>query len=465
VATGVPLTSVRAARAGLLRADFRATDLVEASLAAIRDRDGEIGAFVDVLDDDALREAAAIRPEDPRPLAGIPLAVKENQGVRGALATFGSRALSGRRAYHDSAPVVRARAAGAIVVGTTSMSEFGLLPGCEPRAHPITRNPLDTYLSVGGSSGGSTAAVAAGMVPLALGNDAGGSLRIPAAWCGLATLVPPAPGRTRDANGRAGRRESLTADGFLARDLDDVLIAQGAAGGTGAGFDEETDCAGVVTLPPPPTVDPASFDEISFLESMGRLAERGVPWARRSGFWEQAPVTSFFPASAPSARRQILGLLSSDRWNPSPRGLDPGLADEGSLEPYTRSFLEHAGRVPPDSERRAADALAMWGQELERNLPPGWVMACPTTLAEPPAVHVLTGTLPLEQSGAILGAPTTFTWIASALGWWSAAIPVHRDDGLPASIQILAPQSHLGPLLNVARLLARGSAASEAHRG
>jgi amidase len=171
--------------------EVSARELVEASLAAIEQRDPQIGAFVATCADRALAEADAIRPGDPRPLCGVPIALKDLLSASAGLpTTHGSRALGDWVADHDTHHVRRLREAGAIVIGKTNSPELGLRPVTENARYGTTRNPRDLRLSAGGSSGGSAAAVAAGMVAMAEGNDLGGSLRIPASCCGVIGLKP-----------------------------------------------------------------------------------------------------------------------------------------------------------------------------------------------------------------------------------------------------------------------------------
>src|SRR3954471_13454645 len=166
--------------------EIGARELTEAALAAIEAHDDGLNAFVDVDPELALAEADAV-PRDA-PAHGIPVAVKANVAVAGRPQHFGSRFLRGYRATEDAYLVRRLREAGFVVVGLTNLPEFGILPTTEPRFGGPTRNPWDPSRTPGGSSGGSAAALAAGMVPVAHGNDGGGSIRIPAACCHLVGL-------------------------------------------------------------------------------------------------------------------------------------------------------------------------------------------------------------------------------------------------------------------------------------
>ncbi|MEZ7002311.1 amidase [Streptomyces sp. AD55] len=167
-------------------------EVVAAHLARIERLDGRIGAFRTVRAEAALAEADEVGARGDLaelPLAGVPVAIKDNVAVAGEALRVGSAATRGTPAGADHVTVARLRAAGAVVVGLTHVPELCVF-GTTDGVYGITRNPWDPSRSAGGSSGGSAAAVAAGMVPLALGNDGMGSLRIPAANCGLVTIKP-----------------------------------------------------------------------------------------------------------------------------------------------------------------------------------------------------------------------------------------------------------------------------------
>jgi len=189
--TGTAVELATAMRSGARSA----RSVVEEHLARIDDRDGEVHAFNLVTAEAALTRADEVDAQvaagnDPGPLAGVPIALKDNLCTTGVPTTCSSRILEGWRPPYDATVVQRLAAAGAVVVGKTNLDEFAMGSSTENSAFGPTKNPHDLTRVPGGSSGGSAAAVAAGFAALGLGSDTGGSIRQPAAFCGIVGAKP-----------------------------------------------------------------------------------------------------------------------------------------------------------------------------------------------------------------------------------------------------------------------------------
>src|SRR5438874_1409619 len=226
--------SVAEVRAVLARREASAVEITEACLAALGARNPRVHAFVTVTADDALAAAraadAALARGDAGPLAGVPIGVKDLLAVRGVARTNGSAAFVGDPpAVADAGAVARLRAAGAVIVGTTHLHELAFGPTGVNPALGTPANPWAAGRLPGGSSSGSGAAVAARLVPAALGTDTGGSIRIPASLCGV-TGLKPTWGRVTRA-GVTPLAWTLDHVGPLTRSVEDAALLLGVLAG------------------------------------------------------------------------------------------------------------------------------------------------------------------------------------------------------------------------------------------
>ena len=209
----------------LVSREITAVQILNEAKRVIKEKNPTVQAFLEVFDsanEDALRADTMIQSNKATPLTGIPIAVKDNIVVSNNKVSAGSKILEGFTSPYDATVVEKLKALGAVIVGRTNMDEFAMGSSTEHSAYTTTKNPLDTLRVPGGSSGGSAAAVAMGAVPLALGSDTGGSVRQPAAFCGVVGLKPTYGSVSR--HGLIALGSSLDCIGQFARTVSDAML-------------------------------------------------------------------------------------------------------------------------------------------------------------------------------------------------------------------------------------------------
>jgi amidase len=423
--------------------EITAAEAVEASLRRIEALDPQLGAFVEVDGERALARAGAMARDDERAFAGVPVAVKAGAPVAGLERHQGSRFLAGRRASHSAYLVRRLEEAGFVIVGTTNMPEFGILPTTEPRHTGPTRNPWDRTRTPGGSSGGSAAAVAAGLVPVAHGSDGGGSIRIPAACCGLVGLKPS---RGRISRGPDLGDSFLVADGVLTRTvaetalLLDVLAGYEAGDATWAPRPSEpftlamrrdpgvlriavsTDNSLEVT--PDPEAAQALSETAGLLGALGHEVEEAAPVLPGEESLEQF-LRVFCPAVA-------LGIAAGEEQVGRP-------PREDELEPLSRAVREVASELSSTDHLAALTQLQAAARRSIGFFAEWDVLLTPVLASRPLPIGTLHGCgadplADLRRSATF--AP--YTALYNATGQPAVSLPAgFGADGLPLAVQLV----------------------------
>ena len=441
------------------RGELTSTELVTASLERIEALQPTLGAFLHIDAEGALAAAEQIRADDPRPYAGVPIAIKDTVSVAGMPYTMASDMFGDFVPGHDSFATRRIRDAGFVLVGKTNMPELGILPVSEPRRFGPVRNPWDTDRTPGGSSGGAAAAVASGMVPLAHGTDGGGSIRIPASCCGLVGLKTT---RGRISRGPDLGDDLLVVEGTLTRtvletaEMLDVLSGYEIGDSTWAPPASEpfADAAkrepgklrvGFTTTPPieaglDPVCGQAVQDAASLLSELGHdVEETPAPWGAEDAM--QAFTMAF---GTPIAMGLFFGGLVTGR-EPSPELMEPlSWAMWETIRSHTAlDYLLARTQLAAMSRR----IVALW-ETYD-------VLLTPALAERPVRIGEIDSCSdePLEdfRRSALF---TPYTALFNVTGQPAVSVPLfHGDDGLPTAVQLAGRPADEATLLSLAAQL------------
>jgi AtzE family amidohydrolase len=430
-------TGLRATAAAVRAGKHSAVEVVQETLTRIAARDGAINAFTTVTAERALAAAAAVDAQraagrDPGALAGVPFAVKNLYDIATVATVAGSRIDRDRApALRDAALVRRLVGHGAVLVGALNMDEYAFGFSTENTHYGATRNPHDPARIAGGSSGGSAAAVAASLLPLTLGSDTNGSIRVPAALCGVFGLRP-----TFGRLSRAGMRlfaASLDVGGPFARSVEDLAISYDALQGADP---DDPAC----TIRPPAPVTPTlrqGFGGIRVALATGYFSSQGVP----DVFAAVERVAEALGASrridVPGAGLARAAAMIVTAVEGAELHLPDLIARAAEFDPMTRArFL--AGALVPGAWYSHAQRLRRWYcRELTKLFRNVDVVLAPATPY--PAFPIGQALIELGgQQVSAAGHLGVFTQPLSFAGLPTLAVPVAQTGSLPLGVQIVA---------------------------
>ena len=455
------------AQAELIRSgEASPTELVEAAIDRVEALNGELNAVIHPLYDEALETARGELPDGP--FKGVPFLLKDlGATLAGQPLHLGMEFLKRHdfRAPFDSYLAERFRAAGFVTIGKTNTPELGIVPTTEPEAYGPTHNPWDLGRSPGGSSGGSAAAVAAGIVPIAHANDGGGSIRIPASCCGLVGLKP-SRGRTTLGPLVGDTMSGLTVEHVVSRSVRDVALALDATHGPGPGdpyvappparpYMEElqadpgplrialmTESIGT-DIEIDPVVVAAAREAARMLEGLGHSLDEDVPAPPDPSFDLVETFLTRWYAGQTEVLDQ-LGVILGRRIGPD------------DVEPLTWAMAEegrrrHSGEyLSAVSQHHAiARMLGMWFEA-------GHDLILSPTMGELPPPLGSFATDPEDPLNTIHRGEKTagFTALINATGNPAISIPlIQSEEGLPIGVQLIAPLGREDVLLRVASQL------------
>lgn len=461
------MSAVRLA-AAVNNKEVTARELARAALEHIQAQNPALGAFLAVDEEAAIAQAAAVdacvaRGENAGPLAGVPIGIKDNICTRGLPTTCASRMLQGFVPPYDATVVERLAAAGAVTVGKTNMDEFGMGSSGESSAFGPVRNPWDTNRVVGGSSGGSAAAVAVGLVPVALGSDTGGSVRCPAAFCGVVGLKPSYGAVSRF--GLVAFASSLEQIGPMARTVEDAELLFRVICGR-----DVRDATSAEYVHKPVTVDikgmKVGIPREYFGIKMGEAVRQSVEAALRQLEALGAELREVSLPSTPHALAAYYAISSAEAASNLARydGIRMGdAALAGNTPDEARAQARSAG-FGPEVQRRILlgnfvlssgryERYYMRAKQMQAQITREYIQVFETCdILTTPTVSATA--FPLEQGKRPVEAYTAdvCTMPASLAHLPALSLPCGLDgDGLPVDLQLIGPRFGEGTLLAAGR--------------
>jgi amidase len=450
--------------AAVRKGEVSARELAEGALLRAERSQGALGPFAHLDPERALASADAIdrgpaeganeRRADAH-LAGVPYATKDLAlACAGMPFTCGSRLFGDYVPDLDSAAAARPKAAGMTVLGTTRSCEFGLLPVTEPARFGTVRNPWGPDHTSGGSSGGAAAAVAAGVLAAASASDAGGSIRIPAACCGLVGLKPS---RGRVSLAPFMGEHPFACEGVVSRSVADTAAMLDVLAGPEVGdsnwapppkrpFSEIDRSGGPlrigVLLEPPFEAEVDERHRAAATRIGERLAELGHEVEDAEPFWANPGLVELFGGA------WMVGAAAFAGWAAQISGLEPG---PETLEPITLAFAERASQIPAPVYAGIVTGLQAYGRAVVAGSDHWDAVLSPTIAQRPWPVGALDGVTDADEALARITAFTPFTPVANISGQPAISVPAGiADDGMPVGAMLIGRPLGEATLLRLA---------------
>ncbi|MEZ5181698.1 MAG: amidase [Acidimicrobiales bacterium] len=445
--------------------EVSAAELVQSAVDRARQVDPILHALVHERFDDAVADAGGALPDGP--FTGVPFVLKDLDGTMAGEPFHGGTRFLQRHGYVspvDSELTVRFRQAGLVVIGRSNTPELGLVTTTEPESHGPTRNPWDTERSTGGSSGGSAALVAAGVVPVAHAGDGGGSIRIPASECGLVGLKPSRGRSTMAPDGEAWA--GLVARLAVTRSVRDAAALLDAVEGPGVGdpswaprperpYAQEvgadpgalrigwTASSWDGTVEVDPQVRAATEATAALLEGLGHHVEVAHPAALGDG----RALEHFLPAFSAWVAREVEHLGELVGVEPTPDGFEPG----------TWALAEAGRAITAGQYLKALEGLhALTRDVVGWWLADGYDLLLTPTIPELPPTLGQFGATPDDPFAGVMrsASPAHFTAPFNITGQPAVSLPLHQsEEGLPIGVQLVGAPAREDVLVRLAAQL------------